>query len=91
MSQVVPHCPPEQIWALPQLVPSAMFVYVVVLFVGWHVWQTLLGFAAAGATTAPPMKQPAAHTPIPQTSPVPHPIPSAMFDHIVVLVPGWHD
>jgi hypothetical protein len=37
---------------LPQLVPFVTLVHCVVLVLGWHVWQALLGFTP-GESNAP--------------------------------------
>ena len=72
---------------MPQLVPFVTLVHWVVLVLGWHVWQALLGFAP-GESNAPAMKQPEAQLAALHTSPVAQLVPVATAVHWVVLVPG---
>jgi hypothetical protein len=49
MKQPGVQVPALQTWPPPQLVPVASGVKLVVLIVGWQVWQALLGSTAAGS------------------------------------------
>jgi len=72
---------------LPQLVPFATLVHAVVLVLGWHVWQGLLGFTP-GESNVPAMKQPEAQLVPLHTSPVAQLVPVATAVHWLVLVAG---
>jgi hypothetical protein len=77
--------------ALPSLhwVPSLAFDHVVVETAGAQTWQALAGSTVPAAMSVPPMKQSAAHVPVPsQTWPLPQLVPLGSVDHAVVEIPG---
>jgi len=69
--QVSTQLAPEQVavdsgGGVPQLVPLATVLHVLVLAADWQLWQALLGFSVPDDTTLPPMSQSATQLPATQ-------------------------
>jgi len=77
MKQPDSHAPPLHTAPVPQPIPSVTLVHAVVLVVGWHDWHASAAFSVLAVYRVAPMKQPGAHVPALQTSPVAQPAPTA--------------
>jgi len=71
------HVPALQTSPVAHAVPSATFVQVEVLAVGWQLWHLFAGLIVAAEENVPPITHPDWHAPPEQNSPDPQLVLSA--------------